>query len=63
MSLERLSDESVKRMYESIRSELAADTRVPQPLMGETAKRRAEELEAKMKRRRMNFALIDWPVR
>jgi hypothetical protein len=63
MSLERLSNESVNQMYESIRSELAADTRVPQPLMGETAKRRADELEAEMKRRRMNFVLIDWPVR
>ncbi len=63
MSLERLSDESIMRMYECIRDQLAADTRTPRPLMGESAKRRAEELAAEMHRRRMRFALIEWPSR
>jgi hypothetical protein len=63
MSLERLSDESIAHMYDSIRNEIAADRRVPQPLMGEAAKQRAEELAAEMSRRRMRFTMIDWPAR
>ncbi len=63
MSLERLSDESIAHMYDSIRNEIAADRRVRYPLMGETARQRAEELVAEMIRRRMNFTPIDWPSR
>jgi len=63
MSLERLSDESIMRMYECIRDQLAADTRTPRPLMGQSAKRRAEQLAAEMHRRRMRFAMIEWPSR
>jgi hypothetical protein len=63
MSLERLSDESIMRMYDCIRNELAADTRVPFPFMGESAKQRADELAAEMNRRRMRFTVIDWPSR
>ena len=64
MSLERLSDESIVRMYDNIRNEVAADirTRVPQKLMGAAAKHRAEQLADEMKRRRIQFTLIDWPA-
>ncbi len=62
-SLDRLSDESIARMYDSIRNEIAADARVPQPLMGEAARQRAEELAAEMNRRRIRFTMIDWPTR
>jgi hypothetical protein len=63
MSLEKLSDDSVLILYESIRKQVAADIHsgVPQRLMGETAKQRAEQLREEMDRRRMRFKPIDWP--
>jgi len=61
MSLDKLSDESVLRLYDSIRNEVVRDNRVPQPLMRETAKQRAEQLREELERRRLRFTLIDWP--
>jgi hypothetical protein len=63
MSLEKLSDDSVLILYESIREQVAADSDsgVPEKLMGETARQRAEQLREEMDRRRMRFKPIDWP--
>ncbi len=63
MSLEKLSDDSVLILYESIRKQVAADINsgVPEKLMGETAKQRAEQLREEMDRRCMRFKPIDWP--
>lgn len=62
MALEKLSDESLRRLYENIRCEVAADSHVPQPLMGETAKQRAEQLREEIEQRGLSVAPIDWPV-
>jgi hypothetical protein len=50
-------------LYESIRKQVAADINsgVPEKLMGETARQRAEQLREEMDRRRMRFKPIDWP--
>jgi hypothetical protein len=61
MSLETLSDETVLRAYESIRKEVAADLQVPQRVLGETAKQRAEQLSEEITRHRLEFSPIDWP--
>jgi hypothetical protein len=63
MSLEKLSDDCVLILYESIREQVAADidSGVPEKLMGETARQRAEQLREEMDRRRMRFKPIDWP--
>jgi hypothetical protein len=61
MSLDKLSDEYVLRLYDSIRSEVARDNRVPQPLMGAMARQRAEQLRAELERRRLRFTAIHWP--
>ena len=61
MSLEKLSDDSVLILYESIRKQVDADihTGIPERLMGETAWQRAEQLREEMDRRRMRFKPID----
>jgi hypothetical protein len=59
--LERLSDESVQRMYESIRDQVTQDIRSGSRhrFMGET-KQQAERLREEMDRRRLQFRRIDW---
>jgi hypothetical protein len=62
MSLERLSDEWVTRMYEGIRKEVAADISRGDrpPLMGEATKQRAEQLADELTRRGVQFVPIEW---
>jgi hypothetical protein len=57
-----LSDESVRRLYENIREQLAADARSGSRhrFVGETARQQAERLRAEMDRRRLTFNPIDW---
>jgi hypothetical protein len=64
MSLERLSDEWVTRMYEGIRKEVAADISRGDrhPLMGEATKQRAEQLADELTRRGVQFVPIEWPA-
>jgi hypothetical protein len=63
MSLERLSDEWITRMFEGIRKEVAVDisSGVQYPLMGNATKQRAEQLAKELTRRGIQFSPIDWP--
>jgi hypothetical protein len=63
MSLERLSDEWITRMFEGIRKEVAADisSTVGHPLLGEATKQRAGHLANELTRRGIQFAPIEWP--
>jgi hypothetical protein len=62
MSLERLSDEWVTRMFEGIRKEVAADIGSGwHPLIGEATKQRAKTLADELTRRGIQFSPIDWP--
>ena len=63
LSLERLSDESVRILYESMRRQIAEDisSGVPERLNGDAAKQREEQLREEMDRRHMRFTPIDWP--
>jgi hypothetical protein len=63
MSLAQLSDDSVRILYESIRKQVSEDisSGVPEKLMGDAARQRAEQLREEMNRRRMRFTPIDWP--
>ena len=63
LSLERLSDESVRILYESMRRQIAEDisSGVPERLMDDAAKQREEQLREEMDRRHMRFTPIDWP--
>ncbi len=60
--IERLNDESLNRLYESIREQVAADVRLGgrHRLVGETARQQAERLRAEMDRRRLRVNPIDW---
>ena len=62
LSLERLSDESVRILYESMRRQIAEDisSGVPERLMDDAAKQREEQLREEMDRRHMRFTPIDW---
>ena len=60
MSLDRLSDEWVTRMYEGIRKEVAADTGSNFHLIGEATKQRAGHLAEELRRRGIRFAPIEW---
>jgi hypothetical protein len=62
MSLERLSDEWITRMYEGIRKEVAADMRSSVHLIGEATKQRAGHLADELARRGIQFAPIEWPT-
>jgi hypothetical protein len=64
MSLAQLSDDSVRILYESIRKQVSEDrtSGVPERLMGEAARQRAEQLREEMDRRHMRFTPIDWPT-
>ncbi len=62
MSLRGLSDENVLRLYESVREQVSADLRSGSPhrLLGKAAQERAEELEAELMRRGVQFLRIQW---
>jgi hypothetical protein len=62
MSLENLSDDSVLRLYENIREQVAADLRLGSRyrLLGETAWQQAERLSQELDRRRLKYAHVDW---
>jgi len=62
-NFQKLSDESLLRYYESIREQVADETRseTPHRFMGETARQRSEQLREELDRRRLRFMAIDWP--
>jgi hypothetical protein len=62
MSLKRLSDAWIIRMYEGIRKEVAADMRGNVHLIGEATKQRAGHLADELIRRDIRFAPIEWPA-
>lgn len=59
--IQQLTDESICRLYENIRDQVAADVRTGSHyrLLGETARQQAERLCAEMDRRRLWFTPID----
>jgi hypothetical protein len=63
MALQDLTDESILKLYESIRQQVAADVQLGSKhrLLGETAKQQAERLREELERRRLSFTPIDWP--
>ena len=62
MAIRDLSDESVLKLYESIRQEVSADIRLggKHRLLGETAKQQAQRLREEIDRRRLHVAPIIW---
>lgn len=60
--LRRLTDESIRRLYNSIREQVAQDARSGSPhrFMGDTARQQAERLREEMDRRRLKFTPIVW---
>jgi len=62
MSLYRLSDQWVTRMYEGIRKEVAADAGSNFHLIGEATKQRAGYLAEELRRRGIQFVPIEWPA-
>jgi hypothetical protein len=63
MAIEDLRDESVLKLYESIRQQVSADRHAGNKysLLGETAKQQAQRLREELDRRRLRFTPIDWP--
>ena len=61
-NIQRLSNESVLRLYENIREQVIKDVRSGSRhrFMGETARQQAERLREEMDRRRLRFTPIDW---
>ena len=57
------TDESLLAYYESVRKQVATDSRIggPYRLIGERAKQYAQELQAEMRRRELRFTPIEWP--
>jgi hypothetical protein len=60
--LQRLTDDSIRRVYNSIRDQVANDAQSGSPhrFMGDTAKQQAERLREEMDRRRLKFTPIEW---
>ena len=63
MNLPNLSDESLLAYYESVRRQVAADTRFGgrHRLVNAAAKEYADRLTSEMDRRRLDFKPIIWP--
>jgi hypothetical protein len=63
MKFANSTDESLRAFYQSVRRQVAADSRlkVRQRLIGKSLRRYAEELQAEMKRRQLRFDPIEWP--
>jgi hypothetical protein len=63
MSLEKLSDESIERYYESIRKQVDVDRAYKYPLTDNPSVReRAVKLREEMVRRRLQHSPIRWPT-
>ncbi|WP_193376337.1 hypothetical protein [Bradyrhizobium sp. YR681] len=62
-SFEHLSDQSVLRLYESIRHQVEADRAMGgrYRLVGNAAKERAQRLQAELVQRELKFMPIIWP--
>jgi hypothetical protein len=62
IELQRLTDESIRRLYNSIREQVAQDVRSGSRhrFMGDTARRQAERLREELDRRRLKFMPIEW---
>ena len=60
--IQHLADESIRRLYENIREQVAADAQLSgrHRFMGETARQHAERLREEMDRRRLQFTQILW---
>jgi hypothetical protein len=60
--IQLLSDESLHRLYDNIRDQVAIDARSGSQhrFMGETARQQAERLREEMDRRRLRFDPIEW---
>jgi hypothetical protein len=60
--LQGLTDDSIRRLYNSIRDQVAKDAQSGSPhrFMGDTAKKHAERLREEMDRRRLKFTPIEW---
>jgi hypothetical protein len=60
--IQHLADESIVRLYENVREQVAADVQSGSRhrLLGETARQHAERLRAEMERRRLRFTRILW---
>ena len=56
-----LTDDSIRRLYNSIRDQVAKDAQSGSPhrFMGDTAKQQAERLREEMDRRRLKFRPIE----
>ena len=62
MSVERISDESVARYYESIRQQAEADRQHKHHFTASPSVReRADQLRQEMIRRRLQYPPINWP--
>ena len=63
MDLPNLSDESLRAYYESVRRQVAADTRFGgrHRLVGAAVREYADRLRIEMVRRQLNFKPIVWP--
>ncbi len=62
MNLIRLSDTSLLALYESVRRQVLADSRLGRHrLVGTSVKRYADRLKCEMDRRRLPFTPIEWP--
>lgn len=62
MSIQDLSDESVLRLYESIRQQVSADMALGgrHRLVGEAAKAQARHIREEIDRRRLDCKPIEW---
>jgi hypothetical protein len=60
--IQGLTDDSIRRLYNSIRDQVAKDAQsgTPHRFMGDTAKKQAERLREEMDRRRLKFRPIEW---
>lgn len=60
--LQGLTDDSIRRLYNSIRDQVAKDAQSggPHRFMGDTARKQAERLREEMGRRRLEFTPIEW---
>jgi hypothetical protein len=63
VALQDLSDESILKLYDSIRQQASAELQAggKYRLLGETAKQQAQRLREELERRRLRFTPIDWP--
>lgn len=64
MNLPSLTDESLFAYYESVRRQVAADTRLAgrRRLVGAAVREYADRLQCEMDRRRLDFKPIVWPA-